>query len=102
MRVKQITSDALARPEVDRLPWLAETCAGDEPLRREVESLLTAHARAGDFLETPAIAAGGAAQAVATATLPGFMPAAAGRPIGPYRIVRELGQGGMAVVYLAE
>ena len=101
-RVKQITSDALERPDSDRLPWLAEACAGDEPLRLEVESLLSAHARAGDFLETPAIAAGGAAEAVATATLPGSLPAVAGRPIGPYRIIRELGQGGMAVVYLAE
>jgi eukaryotic-like serine/threonine-protein kinase len=102
MRVKQITSNALERPDSDRLPWLAEACAGDEPLRREVESLLSAHARAGDFLETPAIVAGGAAEAVAMATLQGSMPAVAGRPIGAYRIIRELGQGGMAVVYLAE
>ena len=102
MRVKQITSDALERPDSDRLAWLTQACAGDEPLHREVESLLSAHARAGDFLETPAIVAGGAAEAVATATFQGSMPAVAGRPIGPYRIIRELGQGGMAVVYLAE
>jgi tetratricopeptide (TPR) repeat protein len=101
-RVKQITLEALERTDSDRRPWLAEACAGDEPLRREVESLLDAHASAGDFLETPAIVAGGAVEAVAAATLRGSMPALAGRPIGPYRIIRELGQGGMAVVYLAE
>jgi tetratricopeptide (TPR) repeat protein len=100
-RVKQITSDALERPDSDRPVWVAEACAGDEPLRREVESLLNAHARAGGFLETPALAAGGAAEAVATAALQSPAPAVAGRPIGPYRILRELGQGGMAVVYLA-
>jgi non-specific serine/threonine protein kinase/serine/threonine-protein kinase len=102
LQVKQITSDALERPESERPAWLTETCAGDELLRREVESLLSAHASAGDFLETPALEAGGAAQAVATATLQGATPAVAGRSIGPYRIIRELGQGGMAVVYLAE
>jgi tetratricopeptide (TPR) repeat protein len=102
LRVKQITSDALERPDSERPTWLTEACAGDELLRREVESLLSAHARAGDFLEAPAIVAGGAAEAVATATLQGSMPGAAGRSIGPYRIIRELGQGGMAVVYLAE
>ena len=102
LRVKQITSDALGRPDSERPTWLAEACAGDVLLRREVESLLSAHASAGDFLETPAIVADGAAQAVATATLQGSMPAVAGRPIGPYRIIRELGQGGMAVVYLAQ
>ena len=101
-KVKQVTSDALERPDSDRPAWLAEACAGDEPLRREVESLLLAHARAADFLEAPAIVAGGAAEAMAVATFQDSTPAVAGLTIGPYRIIRELGQGGMAVVYLAE
>lgn len=101
-RVKQITSDALERPESERPSWLAGVCAGDEALRREVESLLRAHARAGQFLETPGVAEAGAAEVVVTAALQGSMPIAAGRSIGPYRIIRELGQGGMGVVYLAE
>ncbi len=101
-RVKQVTSDALERSDSDRSLWLTEACAGDEPLRRDVESLLAAHASAGDFLQTPALVAKGAAESVAAATLRGSMPAVAGRSIGPYRILRELGQGGMGVVYLAE
>jgi len=100
-RVKQITSGALERPDADRPSWLAGACAGDEALRREVESLLMAHVRAGEFLETPGLADVGAAEAVVTAARPGSMPMA-GRDIGPYRIISELGQGGMGVVYLAE
>ena len=101
-RVKRITFEASERPDPDRLPWLTQACAGDEALRREVESLLAAHAGAGGFLETPAIVAGGAAEAVASATQQGASPAVSGRAVGPYRILGELGQGGMAVVYLAE
>jgi len=101
-QVRQVAGEALERGDADRPAWLAGACAGDEPLRREVESLLAAHARAGDFLETPAIVADGAAEAIATATLHAPVPSVVGRGIGPYRIVRELGQGGMAVVYLAE
>ena len=101
-RVRQITADTLERPKSERISWLTEACAGDEGLFREVHSLLTAHDSAGAFLETPGLASEAAAEAIeATARL---SPAsiAVGRDIGPYRIVRELGQGGMGVVYLAE
>ena len=99
-RVTQITADALERPEVERAAWLAEACAGDEALGREVASLLAADAGAGRFLETAAIARVGAAEAVA-AVARESLGLVAGRQIGPYRIVRELGHGGMGVVYLA-
>ena len=102
LRVKGITSDALERAETERPSFLTEACAGDEALRREVESLLTAHARAGDFLETPGLAGAGAAGAVARVAEEGSMHVAAGRRVGPYRILEELGHGGMGVVYLAE
>ena len=41
----------------ERAEFLAQACAGDETLRRDVESLLTSHAQAGQFLEQPLIAA---------------------------------------------
>jgi tetratricopeptide (TPR) repeat protein len=101
-RVKRIIWDALEREETERASFLAEACAGDQTLRRDVESLLAAHARAGDFLETPGLAGAGAAGAVALATEQGSIPVAVGQRVGPYRLVRGLGHGGMGVVYLAE
>src|SRR5262245_59374056 len=99
-RVKRITADVLERPDAERAEALARACAGDEALRREVESLLAADARAGDFIQDPAMAGSGA-RAVA-AVLHRATGVAAGRTIGPYRVVRELGSGGMGVVYLAD
>ena len=99
-RVTRLTAAALERPLAGRSSWLADACAGDEALQREVESLLLAHAGAGRFLETAAIARDGAAEAV-VAVARESLGLAAGRQIGPYRIVRELGHGGMGVVYLA-
>ena len=68
----------------------------DEPgLVAEVERLLVAHDRLGDFIQTPAIA-------LTAAPAPADELAPSGRRIGAYRIVREIGRGGMGTVYLAE
>jgi non-specific serine/threonine protein kinase/serine/threonine-protein kinase len=100
--VKSITADALERPEADRGALVAAACAGDEALRAEVESLLRADARAAGFLAVGALESAGAAEAVARTVEDGTSPAAVGLEVGPYRILRELGRGGMGVVYLAE
>ncbi len=100
-RVTQITAEALDLPPEERSSWLRDACADDEALRREVESLLAADAGAGRFLETAAIARDGAAEAVVGVARES-LGLVAGRRVGPYRIVRELGHGGMGVVYLAE
>ena len=55
MNEETIFTAALAKPTpAERAAYLDEACAGDEGLRRRVETLLASHAAAG-FLETPAI-----------------------------------------------
>jgi serine/threonine protein kinase len=97
-RLKELFAEGASVPAQGRARWLGEACGGDLELRAELESLLLALDRAGDFLESPAVASTGAAAAVLADTSPS--PSLVGRAIGPYRIVRELGHGGMGVVYL--
>src|SRR5688572_21378795 len=87
-----LDSDPSAWPAI-----LEQRCAGDAGLRREVESLLGRYDRALRFLESPPVAAAAALAAEAHA-----VPRAERTRVGPYRIVRQLGQGGTARVYLAE
>ena len=91
-QVKQLFTQALERDPEERTRFLRHACAGDDSLRTEVESLLSSFDGATNFLEDCP-----AADLVSTQSR-----ATAGRRIGAYRIIRELGQGGMAVVYLGE
>jgi eukaryotic-like serine/threonine-protein kinase len=70
------------------------SCAGDAELRREVESLLASFQKAG-FTDSPAFQEGAQLLEHSANRL------TAGRKLGPYRILREIGHGGMGVVYLA-
>jgi serine/threonine protein kinase len=94
--VDAILKAALAWEPAERVAFVADACGDDEELRREVASLLAAHDEADEFLELPAVEALGAVTQRAP-LIERLGEALAGR----YAIEREVGQGGMATVYLA-
>lgn len=105
-QIKQLLTEALELEPQRRAAWLDQACAGDDELRREVESLLAEQLGAAEFIEAPAFA--GVALTTNAPTMPplddraSFDPFAPEQRIGPYRIVRELARGGMGAVYLAQ
>ena len=97
-RIDAILERALDVPAEMRESLVAEVCGGDEDLRREVEALLAAHDRAGYRFEgTGRQAPASLAEGIAAR---GENPE--GRVVGPFRLLDEIGRGGMGVVYLAE
>jgi len=102
-RIERLFHQADALAEDERMAFLEEACEGDEGLRRRVEALLTAEIDEVDSvagLLRPASPAGDGG-AAATA-VPGTEEEPVPERIGPYRVLRQLGRGGLASVYLAE
>lgn len=105
-QIEDIFGEAVDLPAgAERASLLAERCGADSELRAEVEKLLAADEEAGEFIADPAVdlrrvtsierlAAAVAATEVDVAPM-------TGRRIGSYRVVHEIGRGGMGAVYLA-
>src|SRR5213596_2125598 len=94
-KVIDLFQSALERAPEERAAFLDETCHDDEGMRREVESLLTSHERAENFIEVPAFEV---APELATND---NAEALIGKLLGHYSIESLIGVGGMGEVYLA-
>jgi eukaryotic-like serine/threonine-protein kinase len=94
-QVDRLLEAALELPAAERTAFLAQVCDGDEELRQEVWSLLAGGEQAEDFFEASPV------DAVAEMLRQAEAVYAPGSKIGPYRILRELGRGGMGLVLLA-
>src|SRR6266851_1591793 len=84
-RVKDLLDACLDRDRSEWPAYLDEACRGDAELREEVESLLASHEQAGDFIAQPVL-----------------RESFVGSRLGHWKIVADIGEGGMSRVCLAE
>jgi serine/threonine protein kinase len=78
-----------------RAAYLDQACGLDQQVRGRVEKLLEAHFQAGSFLHQPAAGLNGTVEVPPGQEGPGSV-------IGPYKLLQEIGEGGMGTVYMAE
>jgi serine/threonine protein kinase/Tfp pilus assembly protein PilF len=118
-QLKTIFSEALVRQDgPERAAYLDEACRGDAGLRAQVETLLDDHGRIGRFLETAAGTIPSAGHGLGEPRVgeiteaqtpdtcgpagPGRGAEGPGSTIGPYKLLQQIGEGGMGTVYMAQ
>src|SRR5262245_31288295 len=106
-RARAIFIEALGRvPPAEWEGFLAARCGDDAELRRHVHTRWQAHVEAGSFLDRPAVATEGrgAHQPQAGDDRARHADACVepGTVIGPYKLIEQVGEGGMGTVWLAQ
>lgn len=98
-KLNRIFAGALELAPTQQVAYLADVCGDNKDLLREAEAILAASNRAAsqDFLEADAFAAGAKILAVGSVD-----DVTVGKIIGNYKIIKEIGRGGMGAIYLAE
>src|SRR5437763_3859973 len=95
MREQSIFIEALEKADTaERAAFLDQACAADPALRPRIERLLERHRQTGDVFDAPS------PWALATGDPP--VAESPGSVIGPYKLMEQIGEGGMGVVYVAE
>ncbi len=93
--VDAIFCDAIEiESSIERQSWLNQACGEDAELLGQVERLLQAHFRGGSIVDSPAHELD-----VTVNQPPAERP---GTQIGPYKLLQQIGEGGMGTVYMAE
>lgn len=95
-KIEEVVETALKLTPGERSSFLDKACAGDSSLRWHVEALIASHENGESFVKGPF------PSNIFHETLKDDSPASLiGRRIGAYKVVREIGRGGMGAVYLA-
>ena len=105
-KARDLFMQALDQPAEQVADWLADACGNDSELRQRVQALLDAHQKAGGFLGTGAEDQSHGSTAAddtpdnlsATVIMDGPK---AGVTIGPYKLLEQIGEGGMGSVWVA-